>query len=90
MLRKILVTLAATAVVGTMAMAPTVASAKGGHHGGGHGLHGGYKFHGYKFHGFKKYGWRYGYRRHYVGYYGDCWWVKKPTYWGFKYIKVCS
>ena len=84
MLRKILLTLAATAVLGTVAIAPTVASAKGGHggHGGFHGFHG--------YHGFKHYGWRYGYRRHYTGFYGDCWWVKKPTYWGFRYVKVCS
>ncbi len=67
-----------------MALSPTIASAKGGHHGGHHGHHG---HHGFKFHG-----------PYYSSYYGpSCWWKKVKVYnpgpgpdWYWTKKKVCS
>ena len=77
MLRTTLLAFAATAALGTLAVAPTAASAKGFH--GHHGHYGHHHFYGYR------------YNNYYSGSYsyGDCYWVKKWTYWGFKYVKVC-
>jgi hypothetical protein len=78
MIRKTLIALAAAAAIGTVALAPTAASAK--HFG----------FNGFNHH-------------HHNGLWGlsffnsdvvydDCYWVKKPTRYGYGYklIQVCS
>jgi hypothetical protein len=46
MLRKTLIALAGAVAISAVAIAPNLASARGGGHGGGHGGHGGHGFHG--------------------------------------------
>jgi hypothetical protein len=102
MLRKMILAICAVAALGVVA--PTVASARGGSHGGGGGghggLHGGGGFHGGGFHGggwgggFGLYGGGYPYYA-YNGYYDDgCYLVRQPvrTPYGvrFRRVRVCS
>jgi hypothetical protein len=79
MFRKLALTLVAATALGTAAIAPTTASAWGGHgfhgfHGGYHGFHG---FHGYRYGwGYRGYGYRYGW-----GYgYNWCYWHPYACY----------
>jgi hypothetical protein len=77
MLRKTLIALGAVAVLGAAALAPTSASAFGGGKFGG----------GFKHKHFFGPGFGYGYPTYL---YNDCYWVKKYTPFGIKFVKVCS
>jgi hypothetical protein len=76
MIRKTVIALAAVAAIGTVALAPTAASAKGIGFGFGH--------HHHHHHGVWGFGWGYAD--------GDdaCYLVKKPTRYGYKWVTVCS
>jgi hypothetical protein len=76
MLRKTIIALAATAMFGGVAIAPTAASAGGHGHGHGHGHHR---------HGF---GWGFYAGPRYFP--TDCYWVKKQTPVGIKLVRVCG
>lgn len=99
MLRKTIVGIAAAAVIGAVALAPTVASARGGGgHGGGHGgFHGG--GHGFGSSGFRSFGpaRSFGHFRAarfralggpYVSYGGCYRWVGTP--YGLQLVNVCN
>lgn len=83
MLRTLALAAAATIAIGTAALAPTTASARGWHGHGHHGHHGGWHR-----------GWhgpRFAYRPVYAGY-GSCWrarWIRTP--WGpqRRLVNVC-
>jgi hypothetical protein len=73
MLRKTLIGLAGAVAISVVAIAPNLASARGGGHGGGghgggHGSHGGHGFHGGGGGGFGFYGGSYAYSGGY-----NCW-----------------
>ena len=76
MIRKSILALTAIAALGTVALAPTSASAWGfKHHGWGHGFHGGWGFYGAR----------------YVDVGPDCYYVKRFNRLGYvRLIKVCE
>jgi hypothetical protein len=73
MLRKSIIALAAVAMLGGVALAPTTASA-------GWRVHHGHHYHGW--------GWRVFAGPRYFP--ADCYWVKKYTPFGVKFIRVCG
>jgi hypothetical protein len=75
MLRKTLIALAAVAALGTVALAPTSASAGGGKFGFGHHHH------------HIGPGFGFGYPSYAVS---NCYWVKKLTPFGVRFVKVCE